>query len=175
MDLYRNRHKTILFVSFSYSSCSISYNIVRYRIKFIPCYLITLIYNINRYGQWRATHTSAIPCYISCSTFCYSCATTSTFCTTAAPPAQPVVPPVPPGPMPLLNWFHFKPEFLATRWRCRSTSSLDKWLDGHPCISRRCKLQRFSLTLVGEARLWYESLRHIALDWKGLQNQWRQQ
>ena len=28
--------------------------------------------------------------------------------------------------------------------------------------------------LVGEARLWYESLRPINVDWNGLQNQFRQ-
>ena len=33
--------------------------------------------------------------------------------------------------------------------------------------------QRFCLTLV-EDRLWYGSFRHIALDWNGLQNQFRQ-
>ena len=37
------------------------------------------------------------------------------------------------------------------------------------------KVQRFCLTLVGEARLWYELLRPIALDWNSLQNQFRQQ
>ena len=37
------------------------------------------------------------------------------------------------------------------------------------------KVQQFCLTLVGETRLWYESLRPIALDWNGLQNQFRQQ
>ena len=37
------------------------------------------------------------------------------------------------------------------------------------------KVQRFCLTSVGEARLWYESLRHIVLAWNGLQNQLRQQ
>ena len=37
------------------------------------------------------------------------------------------------------------------------------------------KVQSFSLTLVGETRLWYESLRPIALDWNGLQNQFQQQ
>ena len=39
------------------------------------------------------------------------------------------------------------------------------------------KVQRFCLTLVGEARLWYESLRTItiAVDWNGLQDQFRQQ
>ena len=31
------------------------------------------------------------------------------------------------------------------------------------------------LTLVGEARLWYESFRPTALDWNGLQYQLRQQ
>ena len=37
------------------------------------------------------------------------------------------------------------------------------------------KVQRFCLTLVGEGRLWYESLRHINVDWQGIQNQFRQQ
>ena len=37
------------------------------------------------------------------------------------------------------------------------------------------KVQHFCLTLVGEARLWYESLRPINIDWTGLQNQFRQQ
>ena len=33
----------------------------------------------------------------------------------------------------------------------------------------------FCLTLIGEARLWYESLRPTNVDWIGLQNQFRQQ
>ena len=33
------------------------------------------------------------------------------------------------------------------------------------------KVQRFCMTLVGEARLWYESLRLINIDWLGLHNQ----
>ena len=37
------------------------------------------------------------------------------------------------------------------------------------------KVQRFCLTLVGEPRLWYESLRPINVDWVGLQNIFRQQ
>ena len=37
------------------------------------------------------------------------------------------------------------------------------------------KVQRICSTLVGEARLWYESLRPVALDWNGLQTQFRQQ
>ena len=37
------------------------------------------------------------------------------------------------------------------------------------------QLGRFCLTLVGEARLWYESLQPIANDWPALQDQFRQQ
>ena len=32
------------------------------------------------------------------------------------------------------------------------------------------KVQTFCLTIVGEARLWYESLTPIIVDWQGLQN-----
>ena len=37
------------------------------------------------------------------------------------------------------------------------------------------KVQRFCLTLTGEARLWYESLKLINVNWLGLQNTFRQQ
>ena len=37
------------------------------------------------------------------------------------------------------------------------------------------KVQRFCLTLRGEARLWYKSLRLINADWIELQNSFRQQ
>ena len=37
------------------------------------------------------------------------------------------------------------------------------------------KVQGFCLTLTGEARLWYKSLRPINIDWVGLQNMFRQQ
>ena len=47
-------------------------------------------------------------------------------------------------------------------------------MDTH-VFSEGVKVQRFCLTLVGEARLWYESLRTIILDWNGLQTQFRQQ
>ena len=36
------------------------------------------------------------------------------------------------------------------------------------------KVQHFCLTLVGEARLWYESLRPLNVAWIRLQNQFRQ-
>ena len=37
------------------------------------------------------------------------------------------------------------------------------------------KVQRFCLTLVEEARLWYKSLRPINAEWDNLQNMFRQQ
>ena len=37
------------------------------------------------------------------------------------------------------------------------------------------RVQRFCLTLLAEARLWYQSLEPINLDWNGLQNLFRQQ
>ena len=37
------------------------------------------------------------------------------------------------------------------------------------------KVRRFCLTLVGEARLWYESIRPIEMDWNSLQEHFRQQ
>ena len=37
------------------------------------------------------------------------------------------------------------------------------------------KVQRFCITLLGEARLWYQSLEPINVDWQGLQNLFRQQ
>ena len=47
-------------------------------------------------------------------------------------------------------------------------------MNTHHC--QECtKVQRFCLTLVGEARLWYESLEPINVDWQGLQNLFRQQ
>ena len=37
------------------------------------------------------------------------------------------------------------------------------------------KVQRFCLTLIGEARLWYKSLRPINAEWDDLQHTFRQQ
>ena len=37
------------------------------------------------------------------------------------------------------------------------------------------KSKKFCLTLLGEARIWYESFRPIAVGWNGLQTQFRQQ
>ena len=48
-------------------------------------------------------------------------------------------------------------------------------MDGCTSLSKNIKVQRFCLTFVGEARLWYQSLTHINIDWQGLQNFFRQQ
>ena len=48
------------------------------------------------------------------------------------------------------------------------------WMNIH-AFQEGVKVQRFCLTSVGEARLWYESFRTIAVDWEGLQAQFRQQ
>ena len=74
-----------------------------------------------------------------------------------------------------LNWSHFKPEFAGKPDEDVEAHLLraNDWLDTH-AFPEVVKIQGFCLTLVGEARLWYESLRPIVLDWNGLQNQFRQ-
>ena len=47
-------------------------------------------------------------------------------------------------------------------------------MDTHE-FPEQVKVQRFCLSWVGEARLWYESLRLINVDWVGSQNIFRQQ
>ena len=90
-------------------------------------------------------------------------------------PVQPTAPPVQPGPMPQLNWSHFKPEFAgkphedAEVHLLRTNNSMDT--DVFP---EGVKVQRFCFTLVGDTKLWYESLRPKALGWNGLQTQFRQ-
>ena len=51
---------------------------------------------------------------------------------------------------------------------------MNDWMNTHT-FQEGVKVQRFCLTLVGEARLKYESLRLINEDWQALQNQFRQQ
>ena len=93
-------------------------------------------------------------------------------------------PPLPPAQQPTqeaqhvphLNWSHFKPEFSGKSEEDAEAHLLrtNNWMDTHQ-FQEGVKVQRFGLTLVGEARLWYESLRPINVDWLGLQNQFRQQ
>ena len=48
------------------------------------------------------------------------------------------------------------------------------WMTTHDFLDG-VKVQRFCLTLMGEARLWYASLEPIAMTWQELQNQFRRQ
>ena len=79
-----------------------------------------------------------------------------------APQPPPVIHPVvpmQPGPMPQLNWSHFKPEFTGKPDEDAEAHLLrtNDWMDTH-AFSEGVKVQRFCLALVCEARLWYESL-----------------
>ena len=79
-------------------------------------------------------------------------------------------------PRPQLNWFHFKPKYAGKPEEDAEAHLLrmNDWMDTHN-FQDQVKVQRFCLTLVGEAWLWYESLRPINVDWVGLQNIFRQQ
>ena len=78
--------------------------------------------------------------------------------------------------IPQLKWSHFKPEFTGKPEEDAEAHLLrmNDWMNTHQ-FQEGVKFQRFCLTLVGDARLWYESLRTINVDWQGLQNQFRQQ
>ena len=77
--------------------------------------------------------------------------------------------------MPQLNWSHFKPEFAGKPEEDAETHLLrtNDWIDTYQ-FPEGVKVQRFCLTLVGEARFWYESLRPTNVDWQGMQNKFRQ-
>ena len=47
------------------------------------------------------------------------------------------------------------------------------WMNTHLFVDG-VKVQRFSLTLLGEVRLWYHSLEPINIDWSELHNLFRQ-
>ena len=89
-------------------------------------------------------------------------------------PNAPIVPGVPQRPQ--LNWSHFKPKYAGKLEEDAEARLLrmNNWMDIHN-FQDQVKVQRFCLTLVGEFRLWYKSLRPINTDWEGLQHMFRQQ
>ena len=91
-------------------------------------------------------------------------------------PPNPMQPQAPPTQMPQLSWSYFKPEFLGKPEEDTIAYLLrtNDWMDMHN-FPEEAKVQRFCLTLTGEARLWYETLRPIEVDWIGLQECFRQQ
>ena len=51
---------------------------------------------------------------------------------------------------------------------------INDWIDTHN-FSDDKKVRRFCLPLTGEARLWYETIRQVQLDWPAMQECFSQQ
>ena len=75
-----------------------------------------------------------------------------------------------------LNWSNFKPGFSGKPEEDAEAHLLhsNDWMDTHH-FNEDIKVQRFCLTLLGEARLWYHSLEPLGdTTWAQLQNLFRQ-
>ena len=84
------------------------------------------------------------------------------------PPAPAQAPQAPQGQQLVhLNWSYFKPEFSGKPDEDAEAHLLctNDWMNVHHFIDG-VKVQRFCLTLLDEARLWYQSLEHINADWQ---------
>ena len=88
---------------------------------------------------------------------------------------NPMDQPNPPQPQ-LMNWSYFKSEFSGKAEEDTPVHLLktNDWMDTYN-FPEDIKVRRFCLTLMGEARLWYESLKPIDMDWNALQTCFRQQ
>ena len=75
-----------------------------------------------------------------------------------------------------MNWSHFKPEFSGKPDEDVKAHLLrtNDWMTTHD-FPEAVKVQRFCLTLVGEARNWYATLEPLAMTWPELQNMFRHQ
>ena len=76
----------------------------------------------------------------------------------------------------MVNWSHFKSEFAGKPEEDAEAHLLhiNDWMWTHN-FKENVKVQRFCLILLGEARLWYETLNLNVIDWPELQNAFRQQ
>ena len=75
-----------------------------------------------------------------------------------------------------LNWSNFKPEFSGKPEEDAEAHLLcsNDWMESHH-FDAGIRVQRFCLTLLGEARLWYHSLEPLGeTTWAQLQNLFRQ-
>ena len=83
--------------------------------------------------------------------------------------------PNPPQPQ-QMNWSYFNPEFSGKAEEDAMVHLLktNDWMDTYN-FPDNTKVRRFCLTLIGEARLWYESLKPTEMDWNALQECFRQQ
>ena len=99
-------------------------------------------------------------------------------------PIQPVPQPVPAqlapaGVIPQIiyqNWIGKKPEFSGKPEEDAESHLLSTrdWMEVHNFPEGE-KVRHFRVTLIGEARLWYESLALLDNDWPALQNKFRWQ
>ena len=94
-------------------------------------------------------------------------------------PNQPNQPPILPDPMAnpqQLNWLYFKPEFAGKADEDVEAHLLrtSDWMDTHNFPNDQ-KIRRFCLTLTSKARLWYETIRNVNLNWPAMQEHFRQQ
>ena len=101
-------------------------------------------------------------------------------------PAQPILQPVPAQPAPAgvvpipqiiyQNWIGKKPEFSGKPEEDAESHLLSTrdWMETHNFPEGE-KVRHFRVTLIGEARLWYESLAPLDNDWPALQNKFRWQ
>ena len=93
-------------------------------------------------------------------------------------PAQPVPAcPVVPAPQVVYqNWLGKKPEFSDKPEGNAESHLLSArdWMEAHN-FPKDVEVRQFCLTLIGEARLWYESLAPFDNDWQALQNKFRWQ
>ena len=88
---------------------------------------------------------------------------------------QPKPPAVPQQPI-HMNWSHFKPELSGKPDEDVEAHLLrtNDWMTMHD-FPEAVKVQRFCLTLVGEARNWYATLEPVAMTWPELQTMFRHQ
>ena len=70
---------------------------------------------------------------------------------------------------------NFKPEFSGKPDEDAEVHLLcsNNWINPHYFVDG-VRVQRFCLSLLGEARLWYPSLEPMNVDWPELQNLFRQ-
>ena len=75
-----------------------------------------------------------------------------------------------------LNWSYFKPVFSGKPEEDAEEHFLwtNDWMETHNFPDDR-KVRRFCLTLIGEDRLWHETLGTVQLDWQALRDCFCQQ
>ena len=85
-------------------------------------------------------------------------------------------PQIPPPQVPQLSWSYIKPEFSGKPEEDVVAHLLrtNDWMETHN-FPEEAEVQQFCLILIGEARLWYETIRPIEIDWMALQECFRQQ